>query len=347
MFYESEEVKVEKSEKYNLLSAFSAQAGVRYIYRGRRIMAKTKELKQRSPLMREIIRHRAVYAILAIPLIYYIIFKYVPIWNGQIAFRDYMALDGVLGSKWIGLDNFKAFFHSFYFWELLRNTLMYSFGKIIFSLPLSIILAITVYECRRTKLRKVVQTLTYLPHFLSWVIMYGILLVLLAPGDGVLNDVIKFFGGQPVDFLTNTKAFPWIVILSDAWKEMGWSAIIFIAALMGIDMSLFEAAMVEGANSWQRVRYITLPSIAPVIVTVLLLKIGTILDAGFNQLFMLYSPAVYSVGDIIDTWVYRQGLLEFQFGLATAVGLFKGVIGMLLIFLSNRLTKRISGSSLF
>lgn len=310
-------------------------------------MAKTKELKQRSPLMREIIRHRAVYAILAIPLIYYIIFKYVPIWNGQIAFRDYMALDGVLGSKWIGLDNFRAFFRSFYFWELLRNTLMYSFGKIIFSLPLSIVLAITVYECRRTKLRKVVQTLTYLPHFLSWVIMYGILLVLLAPGDGVLNDVIKFFGGQPIDFLTNTKAFPWIVILSDAWKEMGWSAIIFIAALMGIDMSLFEAAMVEGANSWQRVRYITLPSIAPVIVTVLLLKIGTILDAGFNQLFMLYSPAVYSVGDIIDTWVYRQGLLEFQFGLATAVGLFKGMIGMLLIFLSNRLTRKISGSSLF
>lgn len=310
-------------------------------------MAKTKELKQRNPLMREIIRHRAVYAILAIPLIYYIIFKYVPIWNGQIAFRDYMALDGVLGSKWIGLDNFRAFFRSFYFWELLRNTLMYSFGKIIFSLPLSIVLAITVYECRRTKLRKVVQTLTYLPHFLSWVIMYGILLVLLAPGDGVLNDVIKFFGGQPIDFLTNTKAFPWIVILSDAWKEMGWSAIIFIAALMGIDMSLFEAAMVEGANSWQRVRYITLPSIAPVIVTVLLLKIGTILDAGFNQLFMLYSPAVYSVGDIIDTWVYRQGLLEFQFGLATAVGLFKGMIGMLLIFLSNRLTRKISGSSLF
>jgi putative aldouronate transport system permease protein len=310
-------------------------------------MAKTKELKQRSPLLREIIRHRAVYAILAIPLIYYIIFKYVPIWNGQIAFRDYMALDGVLGSKWIGLGNFKAFFNSFYFWELLRNTLMYSFGKIIFSLPLSIILAITIYECRRTKLRKVVQTLTYLPHFLSWVIMYGILLVLLAPGDGIVNDVVKFFGGQSIDFLTNTKAFPWIVILSDAWKEMGWSAIIFIAALMGIDMSLFEAAMVEGANAWQRVRYITLPSIAPVIVTVLLLKIGTILDAGFNQLFMLYSPAVYSVGDIIDTWVYRQGLLEFQFGLATAVGLFKGVIGMLLIFLSNRLTKKISGSSLF
>lgn len=301
----------------------------------------------KKSFIKEVVRHKAVYMILLIPLAYYILFKYVPIWNSQIAFRDYMALDGVTGSKWIGLDNFKAFFNSFYFWELLRNTLMYSFGKIIFSLPLSIVLAVAIYECRRAKLRKVVQTLTYLPHFLSWVIMYGILLSLLAPGDGIVNDLIKMCGGTPIDFLTNTKAFPWIVIFSDAWKEMGWSAIIFIAALMGIDMSLFEAAMVEGASAWQRVRYITLPSIAPVIVTVLLLKIGTILDAGFNQIFMLYSPAVYSVGDIIDTWVYRQGLLEFQFGLATAVGLFKGVIGMLLIFFANRLTRKVSNSSLF
>lgn len=301
----------------------------------------------KKSFFKEVVRHKAVYMILLVPLAYYILFKYVPIWNSQIAFRDYMALDGVTGSKWIGLDNFKAFFNSFYFWELLRNTLMYSFGKIIFSLPLSVVLAVAIYECRRAKLRKVVQTLTYLPHFLSWVIMYGILLSLLAPGDGIVNDLIKMCGGTPIDFLTNTKAFPWIVIFSDAWKEMGWSAIIFIAALMGIDMSLFEAAMVEGASAWQRVRYITLPSIAPVIVTVLLLKIGTILDAGFNQIFMLYSPAVYSVGDIIDTWVYRQGLLEFQFGLATAVGLFKGVIGMLLIFFANRLTRKVSNSSLF
>ena len=188
---------------------------------------------------------------------------------------------------------------------------------------------------------------SYLPHFLSWVIMYGILLALLAPGDGIVNDMIKAFGGKGIDFLTNTKAFPWIVILSDAWKEMGWSAIIFIAALMGIDPSLFEAALVEGANSWQRVRYITLPSIRPVIVIVVLLRLGTILDAGFNQIFMLYSTPVLSVGDIIDTWVYRQGLLEFQFGLATAVGLFKGVIGMALILTSNRLVKRFGGSSLF
>ncbi|HOE84800.1 MAG TPA: ABC transporter permease subunit [Sphaerochaeta sp.] len=302
---------------------------------------------QSSELLREIKRHRSVYLLLIIPLTYYIIFKYVPIFNGQIAFKDYRALDGVLGSKWVGLEHFRTFMHSYYFVELLRNTLMYSFGKLIFSLPLAIILSIAIYESNHRSLSKVVQTLAYLPHFLSWVIMYGILLALLAPGDGIVNDMIKAFGGKGIDFLTNTKAFPWIVILSDAWKEMGWSAIIFIAALMGIDPSLFEAALVEGANSWQRVRYITLPSIRPVIVIVVLLRLGTILDAGFNQIFMLYSTPVLSVGDIIDTWVYRQGLLEFQFGLATAVGLFKGVIGMALILTSNRLVKRFGGSSLF
>ena len=163
----------------------------------------------------------------------------------------------------------------------------------------------------------------------------------------VFNDVIELFGGKAIDFLSNTKTFPWVVLISDAWKEMGWSAIIFIAALMGIDVSLFEAAMVEGANSWQRVRYITLPAIAPVIVTVLILKLGTILDAGFNQIFMLYSPQVYSVADIIDTWVYRQGLLEFEFGLATAVGLFKGVFGMILVLFANWISKKVTESALF
>ncbi len=191
------------------------------------------------------------------------------------------------------------------------------------------------------------QTLAYLPHFLSWVIIYGILLSLLAPGDGIVNDIIVFFGGQPIGFLTSSKAFPWIVILSDTWKECGWSAIIFIAALMGIDVSLFEAAIVEGATSWQRVRYITLPSILSVIVIVLLLKISTIMEAGFNQIFMFYSPAVYNVADIIDTWVYRQGLLDGRFGLATAAGLFKGLIGLVLVSVSNYFSKKVAGSSLF
>ena len=299
-------------------------------------------------LKKDVARQKWIYMLIVLPLAYYFIFKYIPLWNAQIAFRNFKSVRyGITTSPWVGMENFYEFVTSHYFWSLIRNTLMYSVGKIIVSLPLSIILAIAIYECRHGALRKVVQTLAYLPHFLSWVIMYGILLSLFAPGDGIINDLIKFFGGQPIDFLTNAKAFPWLVIFSDAWKEMGWSAIIFIAALMGIDVSLFEAAMVEGANSWQRVKYITFPAIKPVIVTVLLLKIGTIFEAGFNQIFMLYSPAVYSVGDIIDTWVYRQGLLEGQFGLATAAGLFKGLIGMLLLFLSNYLSKKYTESSLF
>jgi putative aldouronate transport system permease protein len=296
--------------------------------------------------IREIKRYRSVYILLFIPLAFYIVFKYIPIWNGQIAFKDFMPMDGVTGSKWIGLTHFNTFIKSFYFGELLRNTLFYSFGKLLVSVPAAIILAVTLYESLRRKLAKLVQTLAYLPHFLSWVIMYGILLVLLAPGDGIINDIIKLFGGQPVAFLTDTRTFPWIVIFSDAWKEMGWSAIIFIAALLGIDPTLFEAAMVEGVNAPQRVWYITLPSIRPVIVMVVLLRLGTILDAGFNQMFMLYSIPVYSVADIIDTWVYRQGLLEFQFGLATAVGIFKGVIGLMLVILSNWMVKKVSDSAL-
>lgn len=297
-------------------------------------------------LWRDVKRHRAIYALLVVPMAYFIIFKYIPIWNGQIAFKNFMPRQGVLGSDWIGLENFRDFFNSFYFWELLRNTVMYSVGKLLISVPLSIILAVMLYECRIPVLRKTVQTLAYLPHFLSWVIMYGILLTLLAPGDGLFNDIARYFGGEGLDFLTNVNAFPWVVLLSDAWKEMGWGAIIFIAALMAIDPTLFEAAIVEGATAWQRVRYITLPSIRPVIVMVVLLRLGTIMSGGFNQLYMLYSPAVYSVGDIIDTWVFR-GLQEGKFALATSVGLFKGLLGLILLVFSNRMTRRISGSSLY
>ncbi|MBR0033151.1 MAG: sugar ABC transporter permease [Treponema sp.] len=300
----------------------------------------------KKDLWKDVKRHFSVYALLIIPIVYYAILKYGPIINGQIAFKEFFPKQGVWGSKWIGFENFMSFFKSYYFIELLRNTILYSLAKLCISVPLSIILAVALYECTHNMLRRVVQTLAYLPHFLSWVIMYGILLVLLSPGDGLINDMIKFFGGKPVDFLTSTSTFPVIVILSDAWKEMGWAAIIFIAALMGIDPSLFEAAMVEGASAVQRVWYITIPSIKPVIVTVVLLKLGTVLDAGFNQMFMLYSPSVYSVADIIDTWVYRQGLLEFKFALATAVGFFKGAIGLMLVMTSNAIVKKLADTSL-
>ena len=300
----------------------------------------------KKDLWKNIKRHFSVYALLIIPVVYYAILKYGPIVNGQIAFKDFEPVDGVWGSVWVGFKNFSTFIHSFYFGELMRNTILYSLAKLCISVPLSIILSVALYECTHNVLRRVVQTLAYLPHFLSWVIMYGILLILFAKGDGLVNQVRESVNLSSIDFLTNTSVFPIMVVLSDAWKEMGWAAIIFIAALMGIDPSLFEAAMVEGASAVQRVWYITIPSIKPVIVTVVLLKLGTVLDAGFNQMFMLYSPAVYRVADIIDTWVYRQGLLEFQFALATAVGIFKGVIGMILVMVSNKVVKKLTESSL-
>lgn len=318
--------------------------GERTIMEGQAILLKKPTSRT---LWRRIVRHKSIYLLASLSFIYFIIFKYVPIWNAQIAFRDFQALEGVTGSPWIGFKNFSDFVNSYYFWELIRNTVFYSLAKMLFSVPAAVFLAIALYECRVFWLRKTVQTMAYLPHFLSWVIMYAILLAILSPSNGILNDLIKAFGGEPISFMTDTKAFPWIVILSDTWKEMGWSAIIFLAALMGIDPCLFEAAAVEGASAWQRVRYITLPAIKPVIVVVVLLRLGTVLDAGFNQIFMLYSLPVYSVADIIDTWIYRQGILEFRFGLATAVGLFKGVFGLLLLVGSNKLIKRYTGSGLY
>ncbi len=280
-------------------------------------------------------------------LVYFIIFQYLPLWNAQIAFKDFKPLLGVWGSPFTGFDHFITFFKSYYFTQLIGNTLIISFLKLIVGIPAAIILALALYETCFMRFRSLVQTIAYLPHFLSWVIMFGVLLMLLSPGDGLINSIIESRGGEPIAFLTSPKWFRLIVIVSDVWKEMGWSTIIYLAALMGIDPTLFEAASVDGASRVQRIWHISLPSILSVVAIVTMLRLGHILNAGFNQIFILYSLPVYSVGDIIDTWVYRQGILEFQFSLATAVGLFKGAIGLVLIVVSNRAAKRLGGSGLF
>lgn len=292
-------------------------------------------------------KHRAIYGMLALPLAYFLIFRYFPLWNAQIAFKEFSPIEGVWGSPWTGFGHFLTFFKSIYFTQLIRNTLFYSVLKLIIGVPAAVLLALALSETARKNLSRFVQTVCYLPHFLSWVIMYGVLLVLLSPGEGLVNEIAKAMGRQPVSYLTSPQWFPVIVIASDIWKETGWSAIIFLAALIGIDPVLYEAASVEGASRFQRIRWITLPCILDVVVVVMLLRLGTILDAGFQQLFVLYSLPVYSVGDILDTWVYRQGILEFQFSLATAVGLFKGVISLVLVVLFNRLAKRFAGSGLY
>jgi len=292
-------------------------------------------------------KHRWYYFLLIAPLTYYLIFRYIPIWNAQIAFKEFYALKGVEGSPWVGLQHFETFFKSFYFSELILNTVIFSAAKLVLGLPLAIILALAIHESQFLRFRSLVQTVTYLPHFLSWVIMLGLLMGLLSPSSGMINEIIKSFGGEPIAFLTSTEWFRQVVVLSDIWKETGWSTILYLAALLGINPDLYEAAAVDGASRWRRIWHISLPGIIPVVVLVTLLRLGNILDAGFNQIWVLYSVPVYSVGDIIDTWVYRSGVLDFQFSLATAVGLFKGVIGLVLILVANEVAKRVAQQSLF
>lgn len=273
-------------------------------------------------------------------LIYFVTFKYGPIWNAQLAFKDFKPLLGVFNSPWVGFKHFETFVNSFYFDQLIFNTVIFSFAKLVLGIPLAVICAIALHETVFKLFRTFVQTIIYLPHFLSWVIMFGVLLTLLSPGSGLINQVIKDFGGKPITFLTSPDYFRGVVVLSYIWKETGWSTILYLAALLSINPELYEAAAVDGASNLQRIWNISIPGILQVIVLVTLLRIGNILDAGFNQIFMLYSIPVYSVGDIIDTWVYRQGILQFQFSLATAVGLFKGAIGLVMIVVANRVAQQ-------
>jgi len=292
-------------------------------------------------------KNRFIYLLMLPTLVYFVIFKYGPIWNAQLAFKDFKPLLGVLDSPWAGFEHFKTFIDSFYFDRLILNTIIISFTKIVLGIPLAVICAIALHETILKRFRTVVQTAIYLPHFLSWVIMFGVLLTLLSPGSGLINDVIKDLGGEPITFLTSPKYFRGVVVLSYIWKETGWSTILYLAALLSINPELYEAADVDGATHMQRIWHISIPGIMQVIVLVTLLRIGSILDAGFNQIFMLYSIPVYEVGDIIDTWVYRQGILQFEFSLATAVGLFKGVIGLVLVLVANQVAKRVANQSLF
>ena len=292
-------------------------------------------------------RHRWIYIMLIPPITYYIIFRYIPLFNAQIAFRNFRPLLGVVKSPWVGLKHFQTFVKSFYFEELMRNTLVFSGAKLVLGMPVAILLALALHETRFLFFRSLVQTVTYLPHFLSWVVMFGILLTILSPANGLLNEVFKSVGLPVTAFLTSPNWFREIVIGSDIWKETGWSTILYLAALLAISPDLYEAAAVDGATPMQRIWYISIPGIIPVIVLVTLLRLGHILEAGFNQIFVLYSVPVYSVGDIIDTWVYRQGVLQFQFSLATAVGFFKGAIGLVLILVANRAAKRVAQQSIY
>lgn len=290
---------------------------------------------------------RACYAMLIPVLAWYVIFKYLPMYGVIIAFKDFNLIDGIWRSDWADpwYRHFQYFFHSPYFSQLLTNTVLISLYKLIFGTAPSIALAILLFECRFRWLKNGVQSLSYMPHFLSWVIIYGIALAFLSETDGLLNRwLVEYGGGKPVPFLSSTTWFRSVLVGSEIWKDLGWGAIIYLAAMAGIDPTLYEASKIDGAGRFRSIWHITLPGIRNVILLLLVLRLGGILDAGFEQVFIFYNVRVYEVADIIDTWVYRTGLEQINFSLGTAVGLFKSVIGFVLVIGSNQLAKRWGGS---
>jgi putative aldouronate transport system permease protein len=287
-------------------------------------------------------KNKYLFLMLAPVLIWYAIFHYGPMYGIQLAFKDFRIMKGIWESPWVG---FKYFHYIFVmspdFGKIMWNTIVISFLQIVFGFPAPIILALLFNEIRFPWFKKITQTISYLPHFLSWVIIGGILITLLSPSHGIVNYFITMFGHKPIYFLGEEDWFRFTLIVSGIWKEVGWGMIIYLAALAGVDSQLYEAAVIDGANRWKQTWHITLPSILPVITILLILRVGGIMDAGFDQIFNLYSPAVYGVADVLDTYVYRMGLMNAQFSLTTAIGLFKNVVALFLVLSTNYIVKKL------
>jgi len=278
--------------------------------------------------------------------VWLIMFSIVPMFGALIAFQDYQPVRGVFGSEWIGLENFEYMFSLNDSKIIFFNTIFIALMKMVAHLIVPVIFALMLNELRAAIFKRWVQTLVYLPHFLSWVILSGIIMDVFS-FTGPVNNLLSIFHIDPILFMGKPELFPYLVVGSDVWKEFGFNTIIYLAALTGINPSLYEAAALDGANRWHRLRHITVPGIAPTALLLLILSLGNVLNAGFDQIFNLYNPLVYSTGDIIDTWVYREGLLKLQYGLATAVGLLKSVVGFILITLSYYLANRFTNYRIF
>jgi putative aldouronate transport system permease protein len=269
-----------------------------------------------------------------------VVFRYLPIYGLVLAFKDYRVFDGILASPWAGLANFQQLIDSPLFLRAVRNTIIISLLRLLVGFPPPILLALMLNELRLQRTKKIIQTVSYLPHFLSWVIIYAILLAFLSPGRGLINQWIKDAGGQPIPFLTDPSWFVGVVVVSNIWKEVGWGAIIYLAALAGVSPEQYEAASIDGASRWQQIWHISLPGIRSVIVLLLILRLGYMLDAGFDQIYILYNPQVYESADIIDTWVFRNGIQDFRISLATAASMFQSVFGLVLLLTANKLARR-------
>ncbi|MFC5452358.1 ABC transporter permease [Paenibacillus aestuarii] len=292
-----------------------------------------RELSKASKIVRMwhvLIRYKYLYLMLVPGLLYIAIFHYAPMFGLVIAFQDYQVFKGVMGSKFNGLDNFIFLFQSPQFITAVKNTFIISAYKVVIGFPVPILLALLINEVRLTMFKRCVQTILYLPHFLSWIVMSGLLINFLSE-QGPVNQLIKLLGGKAIFFFSEEKYFRSILVISDIWKEMGWNAIIYLAALTAVSSELYEAAKMDGATRMQCMMKISLPGIMPIIMIMLLLKMGSILNVGFEQVFNLYNPLLYGVGDIIDTYVYRIGFVDNKFHISAAAGMFKSIVACIMV----------------
>jgi putative aldouronate transport system permease protein len=305
-------------------------------------------LQSRMKRFREILRrYKLLYLLMAPGIIWYVIYKYLPMYGLIIAFKNFNFAAGISGSPWVGLKHFQFLFSFPDFYVILRNTVLISIYNLVFGFSVPIILALLLNELTGIRLKRTLQTVFYFPHFLSWVVFGGVIIQLLGPNEGMVNSLIKLCGGQPVFFMAKPEYFRSIVVISAILKEAGWGAIVYIAALAGIDSEQYEAAAVDGVNNWQKLIYITLPGIMNTIVIMFILKIGYLLEVSFEQIFVLYNPMVYEVGDVLSTYIYRIGLQGMKFSMTTAIGLFQSVIGLVLVLLTNKLARKYSDVSLW
>ena len=297
---------------------------------------------RRKPLVRRIYDFRYLYLMLLLTIAYFVIFKYIPMYGVQLAFKKFTYRKGILGSDWIGWKNFETLFKNKQFTRTIGNTIAISMGRLAFTFFVPIVMAVLLNEIRISAFKRVVQTFMYLPHFLSWVIISGIAYSLLSVNGGFVNKIIAAMGGKPVNFLLEPSCFRPILYVSSVWKEMGWESIIYLAALAGINPELYEAATVDGAGRFRQMVHITWPGIRSTVVIMLILTVSRVMSAGFDQIYNLYSSPVFSVADIVDTFTYRELFLKSKFGEATAAGLFQAAINVVMVVLTNQVAKIIN-----
>ncbi|WP_121613717.1 ABC transporter permease [Mesobacillus foraminis] len=306
-----------------------------------------KVINFQKKVIKDFKRNKVIYLMLSPVILYYIIFQYGPMYGLQIAFKDYSPVLGFSGSPWVGFEHFKEFFNSFYFGRLLKNTILLSFYSFIFAFPAGIILALLLNEVRGKIFKRTVQTVTYMPHFVSLVVIVGILFDFTAR-DGMINDILVFlFGIDPIAFMKESEWFRTLYIGSDIWQNVGWSSIIFLAAMSNIDPALYEAAKMDGAGRFKQMIYITLPGIMPTVIILLILLIGKFMTVGDEKILLMYNPTTYETADVIGTYVYRKGILESDFSYSAAVGLFKSIIAFTLLVIANGIARKIGDTKLW